>query len=522
MTKPHQKLADSLDVLKRLQDGGRRVFQSKEFSRVHRERLLKNGFLQDVMKGWLMSATPSERSGDTTAWYASFWEFCAYYCEERFGQAWHLSPDQSLLIQAGHTVIPNQLIIYSSKGTNNTVQLPFGTSLYDLKQAEMPPKGDLFEKDGLRIYVASAALLKVSERFYQRHPVEAQVILAGVSDASDMLRRLLSGGHSTIAGRLAGAFRRIGKSDLANEIVETLGAADFNVRENDPFEAEHHFGMVFSTPSPIVARLQVFWETHRGQVIERFPPAPGLPTDKAAYLGDIDDVYTSDAYHSLSIEGYRVSPELIQRVRSGDWNPKDVEDDRLARDALAARGYWQAFQAVKTDVEKVISGVSAGQIASTAHRNWYRELFQPCVAAGIIGAETLAGYRNDAVFIQASRHIPPRWQLVLDAMPTLFELLAKEPEASVRAVLGHWLFGYIHPFPDGNGRVARFLMNLMLASGGYPWTVIGVDDRNRYMQGLESASVDADIGPFATFLSELVRANLEGKSAPALPADGSR
>jgi hypothetical protein len=27
----------------------------------------------------------------------------------------------------------------------------------------------------------------------------------------------------------------------------------------------------------------------------------------------------------------------------------------------------------------------------------------------------------------------------------------KETEPSVRAVLGHWLFGYIHPYPDGNG-----------------------------------------------------------------------
>ena len=105
-------------------------------------------------------------------------------------------------------------------------------------------------------------------------------------------------------------------------------------------------------------------------------------------------------------------------------------------------------------------------------------------------------------------------------MPTLFEMLVQEPEASVRAVLGHWLFGYIHPYPDGNGRVARFLMNLMLASGGYPWTVISVEDRNRYMQALESASVDANIEPFARFLAELVQASLEGKSVPAVPAEG--
>jgi len=51
-------------------------------------------------------------------------------------------------------------------------------------------------------------------------------------------------------------------------------------------------------------------------------------------------------------------------------------------------------------------------------------------------------------------------------MNALFDLLEKESEPSVRAVLGHWLVGYLHPYPDGNGRMARFLMNVMLASAG--------------------------------------------------------
>jgi hypothetical protein len=60
------------------------------------------------------------------------------------------------------------------------------------------------------------------------------------------------------------------------------------------------------------------------------------------------------------------------------------------------------------------------------------------------------------------------------------------------------LFGYIHPYPDGNGRMARFLMNVMLASGGYPWTVIRVEDRNAYLTALDRASIDVDISPFSS------------------------
>ncbi|MGN6374173.1 MAG: hypothetical protein ACTHMG_01320, partial [Sphingomonas sp.] len=67
---------------------------------------------------------------------------------------------------------------------------------------------------------------------------------------------------------------------------------------------------------------------------------PGRPADVDAYLKRVQDSYVTDAYHSLSIEGYRVSPELIERVRSGTWNPEADEQDREYKDGLAARGYW--------------------------------------------------------------------------------------------------------------------------------------------------------------------------------------
>jgi len=99
----------------------------------------------------------------------------------------------------------------------------------------------------------------------------------------------------------------------------------------------------------------------------------------------------------------------------------------------------------------------------------------------------------------------------------LFELLEQESEASVRAVLGHFIFVFIHPYMDGNGRMGRFLLNAMLASGGYPWTVIPVEKRDEYMQALEKASVDQNIIPFAAFLGYLVNETLKGKAVAELP-----
>ena len=277
MATPNEKLAKSLAELYKLQKNGKRVFHSHDLTRVHRERLIRLGFLKNVIRGWLISSSPGTDPGDTTPWYASFWEFCADYCEDRFGADWYLSAEQSLLVYAENTVIPQQVIINTPKGTNNTVKLLFGTSLYDLKQKQMPSRSDLVVSNGLRLFALEAALIKVPEAFFTYCPIEAQVALAGVLDASDILRPLLGGGHSAVAGRLVGAFRHIDRADVADEIFSTMKAAGYDVRESDPFTPQHTFGAAASTTAPIVGRLQALWEVFRSPVLEIFPYAPGLP-----------------------------------------------------------------------------------------------------------------------------------------------------------------------------------------------------------------------------------------------------
>ncbi|GAB1359017.1 hypothetical protein MASR1M31_07960 [Porphyromonadaceae bacterium] len=211
--------------------------------------------------------------------------------------------------------------------------------------------------------------------------------------------------------------------------------------------------------------------------------------------------YKLDAYHSLSIEGYRVTDELINKVRSGDWKPDG--DDADSKDALAARGYWQAFQAVKNSVSDILNGADSAEVAERDLSVWHSEMFIPCVTAGIIKPSDIVGYRSHQVYIRNSMHTPLNPDALRDAMSALFELLKEEPDASVRAALGHFVFTYIHPYMDGNGRVGRFLMNTMLASGGYDWLIIPMQRRDEYMVALEKASVESDIVPFVKFLSSI-------------------
>jgi hypothetical protein len=518
MASPQEKLADSLEALETLQTQGIVAVRSSDLSRTHRERLLKNGFLQEVMKGWYIPARPDERAGESTAWYASYWDFCAAYLNERFGEQWCLSPEQSLFLHAGRRTVPRQLLAKAPRGRNGPTALPHDTSLFVLR-ADMPPREYLTEMDGLRVYSLPASLIFSGPGLFAENPVEARAALAMIADASDVLAILLEGGHSTIAGRLAGALRNIGRERIADQIVRTMKSADYDVRENDPFEQAAPFAVTAREPSPYVMRMRLMWHTMRDRVVPVFPKAPKETVDIDVYMKRVEEVYVTDAYHSLSIEGYRVSRALIERVRSGAWDPDNAPQDREHRNALAARGYHDAFQSVKASVERVLNKENAGTVAGVDHAEWYAQLFGPSVTAGILRPGDLAGYRNGPVYIRNSLHAPPSREALRDMMPVLCELLAEEPDPCVRVVLGHFVFVYIHPYFDGNGRMGRFLMNVMLASGGYPWTVIPVERRDDYMAALEAASVDSDIRPFAEFLGGLVRDNLEGKPGPKIPEE---
>ncbi len=492
------------------------AIRSSDLERIDRERLVANGFLQPVIKGWYIPSRPNENAGESSAWYASFWDFCASYLKERFGTDCCLSPEQSISLHAGNRAVPSQLLVRSTKGDNKITKLPHGTSLLSVRYS-MPEQRDIEIINGLSIYALIPALIDCSPRFFQQRPTDIRAALATVSDASELLAKLLESGHTTIAGRLAGAFRNIGRDQIADDIVATMHAASYDVRESDPFETKPHIILSERERSPCVTRMSLLWQTMRELIVERFPKAPSLPKNIEEYMRHVDDVYVTDAYHSLSIEGYRVSAGLIERVRNQNWNPDNNEEDREHRNALAARGYHQAFQVVRDSVTKVLKGENPGTVANDNHRTWYRELFAPSITAGLLQPADLAGYRNSPVYIRQSMHTPPNREAVRDLMPAFFDLLTNEPDPAVRVVLGHFMFVYIHPYMDGNGRIGRFLMNVMLAAGGYPWTVVPVEERNTYMAALEEASVNENIVPFTDFLGALVKANLEGGLAPKVP-----
>lgn len=497
MAAPAEKLADALEKMHAVQVDG--ILRSERLTRTYLTRLTRSGFLREIIRGWYYVTNPALTEG-STAWYSHYWTFLSQYLTDRFGEDYCLLPEPSLRLLTGSTVVPRQLAIMRRTAGQQVLPLCLDTSLFIYQERGGFPRR-IVERNGLRIMDLNEALVRVPENYFRRSAEDAVIALQMLRDPTELLGELLQNGRSVVAGRLAGAFRHIGDHPNADRIVQTMKAAGFDTREHDPFEAPATASISLARPpSPYIPRLQGMWEAMRGQVESLFPSPPGLPEDTAAYLASVEEKYVQDAYHSLSIEGYRVTPDLIRKVRSGQWDPDRNATDRSAADALAARGYLEAFRSVENTVGEILRGGEAADRVRQAHHSWHQSLFAPAVRAGLLPPATLAGYRRGPVFIQGSRHVPLPDHALADAMETLFGLLQQEDHPAVRAVLGHFVFVFIHPYADGNGRMARFLMNAMFASGGYPWTIIHLENRTAYMQALESASVDRDIVPFASCL----------------------
>jgi hypothetical protein len=475
------------------------VIHTSEMPRTDRELLLKTGWLEEIIKGWYLLTRPDVRPGDSSAWYAAFWDFLYVYLSRFCKENYCLSAENSLGLHLGVTIIPKQVVVIASKGRGSPIKLPFDTSLL-IYAAPTPPLSDQEKIQKLQVMSLPYALCKTSPTFFQNQPREAEIALQSISDSENLLKVILENNFIRAAGRLVGAYRFLGNEKMANKLVKGLSTVNFKIQETNPFA--HEKPLISSLPiqSPYAARIIAMWHQYREDVIKHFRAPKEFPMNKSLYLEKLDEQYSQDAYHSLSIEGYQVNETLIQQAKKEKWNPETNPEDQDRHSALAARGYYEAFLEMKQSLSKIFNEGSPGEVIKSDSSKWYQKLFSPSVTAGLISPADLFGYRRHQVYIRNSRHTPLPAHALKDSMNALFHCLKEEKNAAVRAVLGHFIFVFIHPYMDGNGRIGRFLMNTMLGSGGYPWTIVHVERQKEYLDSLEKASVGGDIVPFTLFL----------------------
>ncbi len=500
----HKKLADAIERATKAAPKG--VLKSASLQRGDRDILRRAGYLKDIVKGWYFLGQPGIDAGESTAWYASFCNFLATYLTERFSDDYCLNAVASLELQVGTTTVPRQVVAVTAHGGKTLLNLPHETSVLVYEDAKSLPT-DVESVDGLRVMPLAHALCRLPPAYFRSNPVNAELALRALPDIGALIRIVLDTHSSALACRFAGAYAFLGDEAKVRAIESAAQSAGIAVKRENPFDQAGP--ALVSGPravSPYAGRIQAMFRSMRDPVLAVFNDIHPTPVRKVeTCLKDIDDVYVNDAYNSLSIEGYQVSPDLVQRIRNGNWNLDGDPQDRQVRDAMAAKGYFEAFKLVKEAIRSAIGGTDAVKAAQDGYPDWYRALFSEAVKSGLLEAHRLVGHRNGPVYIRNSKHVPPRYTAVSDSMDALFDCLQAERDPIVQAVLVHSFFGFIHPYFDGNGRLARFLMNLFLASAGYPWTIVRTERRSVYMAALEKASTCGDIQPFARFILEEMR-----------------
>jgi hypothetical protein len=299
MAKINERLATSLDALRKAtSEGKNRVLKSESLGRTDRQRLLDAGFLREIIKGWLMISRPEELPGETTTWYASFWDFCRLYFPDRFGSDWIISPEISLALHVGDRAVPSQLIVHSPRGANHKINLLDSTSFYDLKRQIAPDA--LTSVDDLNVYRLANALCQAVPSYFQQRRNTAAAALGAIRNADEILRPLLAGGHVRAAGRLAGGFRAVGRVQIADQILAGMRSLHHDVREENPFDTSVPFQLGPRSVSPVATRIKFMWADMRAAVIESFPQTGHLIDDPAAYLAQVDKTSRTPTIRSLS------------------------------------------------------------------------------------------------------------------------------------------------------------------------------------------------------------------------------
>ena len=361
------------------------VIHTSQLQRTDRQWLVRQGWLEEIMRGWYLAVRPDLPPGESTAWYASFWDFLKVYLEYHYGSDYCLSAESSIDLHLGGTTIPRQVIVLATRGSGSPQSLPFDTSVLVYADPSRMPKIQQTVR-GLQVMPMHYALCRVSPTFFRNSPQDAEIALRSIS-AMELLHIIAEHNKfKNAAGRLIGAYRFLKLTKIADDLKEGLAQIGIIVQEENPFSTETPILTGNTLKSPYAVRIQVKWEQFRDVVLHNFPMPPGQPESPNAYLRQVSEVYVQDAYNSLSIEGYQVSPELIERVKAAKWHPDKNPQDRQLRDALAARGYYEAFQAVKVSVEQVLQGASPGDIAENDLPRWYQKLFGSSVQAGLLSA----------------------------------------------------------------------------------------------------------------------------------------
>lgn len=235
---------------------------------------------------------------------------------------------------------------------------------------------------------------------------------------------------------------------------------------------------------------------------------------KLGYIGKLDSnkirrieerMQIDFVYNSNKIEGSTLSRGETELVLKGmTVGKKNIPQALAGKEIghiLAAQNHPLAIDLVKKIAFNKTYKITEGDI-----RTLHRMAMNRIIA-------TAGKYRDhDELAVHGAGFTPPLFYDIPKHMKELVHLInnnADELRPIEHAAQVHYDFAWIHPFEDGNGRIARLLMNLLLVRNDYPFTVIKQVEKPKYLRTLKEMDIEGDFEPFLIFVARSVEQTLD-------------
>ena len=216
------------------------------------------------------------------------------------------------------------------------------------------------------------------------------------------------------------------------------------------------------------------------------------PLPKDAVKRIMEDIRLRHTYHSDAIEGNTLTLQETKLVLEEGV----TIGGKPLKDHIEARNDAEAF-------DLMISLVNS-------KKKFSQEIIQKIhefVTKGVL--KNPGQYRTENVRITGAKIRPPSYHKIVKLIDEYIQNIEKLKLQTIKkASFIHHEFVRIHPFIDGNGRVARLLTNFYLMKKGYPPIVIQKEDRKKYYRSLNKAD-QGDLSEFAMFIARSVNESIQ-------------